>query len=116
MAAGCHHHTPIIDPLDYRRAQFLEPFYLCFEVIGLDIEVDAAVMVHALKFDIGPAGGNIEFNVFVILAFRSYSVSEDLTPEFGIAFEFIRIAVDNQTAQGTFVHTRTHFLRWLSED
>jgi hypothetical protein len=48
LARGRLHHDPTLQTVDYRGAEFLEAAYLSFDVVALDVYVNAALVVHAL--------------------------------------------------------------------
>src|SRR6185312_16661879 len=51
LTGGRLHHHPTLQAIDHRSAQLLQPRHLGWDVVGLDVDVDAALMVHALDLD-----------------------------------------------------------------
>src|ERR1700722_17658306 len=46
------HHPPVVHLLNFLRAERLEPAYFGLDIVGLDVEVNPARVLHFLHFDV----------------------------------------------------------------
>src|SRR5262245_1200782 len=92
------HDDPGLDLLETFRAELLEPPHLRLDVVGLDVEVHAAVVAHRLHFDVHALVRDLELHVAVAFLARQDlgRHAERLGPEARRAVEVVGAAVDDE--------------------
>src|SRR6516165_3616456 len=105
LPGGRFHHKPGLDRADAPRAELLEPAYLRLDVVGLDVEVHAALVLHPLDLEVRLIGGGIQSAVQrVRRGTRPHREAERRGPEACGSVQIIRAAVDDEASEATLVH------------
>jgi hypothetical protein len=100
------HHHPAREPARDPGAQVLEPRDLGFDVVGLDVDVDAALVLDALNLDDRLAGRRLEHAVGAA-AHRMGAVdraAERFRPEARRRVDVGDLAIDQHGAKAGAVH------------
>src|SRR6185503_5098445 len=100
------HDDPGLDLPEALRAELLEPADLGFDVVGLDIEVHAAVVVDRLHFDVHALVRDLQLDVAVAFLARQGlgRHAERLGPEARRAVQVVGAAVDDEARESALVH------------
>jgi len=93
-----------LDPL---RAQLLESAHLGLDVVGFDVEMHPAGVVHLLNFEIQSHGGGAA-QPFIELALVArefpHRQTESAAPESRSARQIVGAAIDDESPQFAFMH------------
>src|SRR5438874_4370404 len=103
------HHHPAWWPVDDGRAKLLQPCDLGWNVVRLDVDVDPALMGHALNLHDGLVGWGLQHPV-VPAAARMLQIeraAERLGPEPCSRVDVRDVAVDKEGAQPGLMHFTT---------
>jgi len=101
------HHPPTLVELDAGGAERLESTYLGLEVVGFDIEVDAAVVVDALEQQLRLVVATRELTVRRLARVRGFELAPECgAPERGGGIDVLDLTVDHEIAQAATVHAR----------
>jgi hypothetical protein len=108
LAGRRAHDDPSLHALVDRRAEFLEAGDFGRDVVGLDIEVDAAFMLDTLDLDIDLVRLAREHDVVAAGAWmiRIHRTAQRLGPETRGRVDVIGLAVDLQAIEARTVHLR----------
>ena len=100
------HDAPGLYPAYAPGSQFFKPRNLRLDIVGFNVQVDAAGMIDTLNFDVEALMRIHQLDVlFARFARQDLSRhSQRLAPELSCRSEVIRPAVDNETSQSTFMH------------
>src|SRR5690348_70238 len=103
LAGRRFHHHPGLDRRNTLGAERLETADLGFDVVALDVEVHAALVIDLLHQHYRLVGARFDLHVLrvVIGAVRT---AQRLRPESRCRFQIIRFAVDDDAAQPALVH------------
>src|SRR5690348_7183336 len=106
LAGGSLHHYPTVQALENRRAEFLQPPDFGLDVVGFDVEMHAAFVLHALQLHHRFVGRRRELPVFVAAA-RMVHVHwppQSGGPETGRLVNVGDVAINLHRAQAGVVH------------
>ena len=93
----CLHDPPALEESDATCAERLQAGDLGVEIVALDVEMDAAIVLHALHQQERLRVGARELAVIgVVVGLALPGASERLRPEFGGAVEIVDLAVEDE--------------------
>src|SRR5882724_12080051 len=106
LTGGRLHHHPTLQAIDHRSAQLLQARHLGWDVVGLDVDVDAALMVHALDLDDGLVHRGLQHAVVAAAAgmLEVHRATQRLAPETGGRVNIGGPTVDQYRAETGMVH------------
>src|SRR5579872_6504843 len=106
LPGGRFHHPPALDLGDPLGAQLLQPRDLGIDIVGLDVEMDPARMVHLLDLDIEFVGAGVENGVVLVLGVgrRPDLQAQSLAPETRGGFQILGPAIDDESAELAAMH------------
>src|SRR6185437_14717658 len=108
LTGGRLHHDPTLQALDDRGAELLEAPDFRGNVVGLDVEVDATFVLHALDLHDGLVRRRLQHPI-VTAAARVLGVdrpAERLRPEARSRVDIGGIAVDQDRAKAGVMHAK----------
>src|SRR5690606_29614446 len=94
LPGGRFQHHPALDPIDDHRPQPLEPADLRLDIVALDIEMDAGLMVHLLHEALRLARAILAADILAVRARRLGRIAQRWAPEPGGGPQVIGAAVD----------------------
>src|SRR5690606_4104095 len=114
VAAGGFHHPPALAELDLLRTELFQARDLGFDVVGLDVEVDAAVVADLLQQQDRLVVAGIQHGVtaVAVLVRTGDRLAERLAPELDVGGEVRDLAVEDEGGQAAVVG-HAAFLRWM---
>jgi alpha-tubulin suppressor-like RCC1 family protein len=105
LPCGGLHDLPALHSLDALGAEHLEPGDLGLDVVGLDVEVDAAGVRDGLDLDDEVTSAGVEALVDpAVLAEAELAHPESRAPESSGAVEVVRLTVEDESGEPTLVH------------
>src|SRR6476661_1519502 len=96
LAGRRAHHHPSLEPFVDGRAELLEPRNLRGDIVGLDVEMDSALMLDALDLDADLAGRSFEHHIIATGSGMVWvdRTSQRLRPEARRCADVVDVAVD----------------------
>jgi hypothetical protein len=93
------HHAPRSDRPDSLRAQAFQPPNLRLDIVGFDIEVNAAGMVDSLYFDLQAVWPGIELTVLFVVRISEWQrpVTQSLSPKLSGLVDVAAFAIHYET-------------------
>src|SRR5688572_23179050 len=106
LARRRFHHDPGLHLADPPGAELLEALHFGLDVVRLDVEVDAAVVIHGLHLDVQALAGHLELDVVVTFLARQRlgGQAERRGPETRSAVQVGGPAIDDEARQPALVH------------
>ena len=106
LAGGRAHHHPSLHARVDRRAEFFEPRDFGGDVVGLDVDMDPAFVVHALDLDADLLRRSLEHDVIAACAgmVRIYRPAQRLRPETRRCADIVHVAVDQYAVDSRTMH------------
>src|SRR5690606_24516388 len=114
VAAGGFHHPPALAELDLLRAELFQARDFGFDVVRLDVQVDAAVVADLLQQQdrLVIAGFQHGVTAVAVLVCTGDRLAERLAPELDVGGEVVDLAVEDEGGQAAAVG-HAAFLRWM---
>src|SRR5262249_5230207 len=106
LPRGRLHHDPALQALGHRSAQLLQTRHLGRDVVGLDVEMDAALMLHALDLHDGLVGRRLQHAVVAAAAGMPevHRPPQRRAPEAGGRGHIAGLTVDQHGAEAGMMH------------
>src|SRR6185295_15702748 len=100
------HDDPALYALQALRTQRLEALHFGLDIVGLDVEVHAALVVHRLHLDVHALIRHLQFHVLVAFLARQDlgGKAKRTGPEMRRRLEVVRAAVDDESREPALVH------------
>src|SRR5262245_20620240 len=101
------HHHPALKAVHNLRAQLLQTRHFCRDVVGLDVYVDATLVLHALDLHDQLVRWGLQHAIVAAAAgmLEVHGATECLTPIAGGLVHIGGFAVDQHSAEAGMVHT-----------
>src|SRR5690348_11003896 len=103
------HHDPTRQFLHHFRAELLQALHFGGDIVGLDVDVHAALVVHPLDLHDGLVRRGLQHSIVTAAAgvFRIHGSAEGRGPEPSSCVQVFGLAVDQQCAETGVMH-RAH--------
>ena len=106
LAGWRFHDNPSFQSVDYLRTQFRQARHFGRNIIGFNVDVYAAFMVHALDFHDGLIGRRLQHPISIAAArmLEVHRTTQRIAPEFRSFIDIRRTAIDQHGAQARMMH------------